>query len=192
MLRMNTAAQVFMSGVHNFPTRRPISRSRSHRCPQHTLRYSSVCLPAMLTTTSGQKTWPRPYALGGNNHSKFSCKPYENKRLYNAFVCAIIAQQDISNRRLYNFTVLEIQRLLQRSLFRTVAVYLGTGNNQVLPVDEVIIFKGAETPFLVRRVANREHPEARTYMLVSDCYLHGLMDGCMLNRLCEETEITLV
>jgi hypothetical protein len=42
------------------------------------------------------------------------------------------------------------------------------------PGDVICIFKGARTPFLLRRVADGE---SDVYKLVGSCYVHGVMDG---------------
>jgi hypothetical protein len=47
--------------------------------------------------------------------------------------------------------------------------------------DPICVFAGAETPFVLRRVGEREVGAAAgkkvVYELIGECYLHGVMDG---------------
>lgn len=65
--------------------------------------------------------------------------------------------------------------LAERSLFWTGEGYIGLGTCHMQPGDEVVVFNGDTTPFLLRREPSAE--EKGAYKIVSDCYLFGWMYG---------------
>lgn len=76
----------------------------------------------------------------------------------------------------YNFeqthTALQSIRyyMKNRILFKTQRGYFGLGPRWLRPGDEVVIFDGGETPFVLT-------PWQNAWKVVGDCYLHGWMDG---------------
>lgn len=61
-----------------------------------------------------------------------------------------------------------------RGFFMTKSGYVGLGPRWMRERDQVVIFNGAETPFLLRK---HDANEAETWKLVGDCYVDGWMDG---------------
>ncbi|KAH6016862.1 hypothetical protein HBI82_109820 [Parastagonospora nodorum] len=61
-----------------------------------------------------------------------------------------------------------------RAFFMTKSGYIGLGPRWMKEQDQVVIFDGAETPFLLRGVTVNE---TEAWKLVGDCYLDGWMDG---------------
>lgn len=53
--------------------------------------------------------------------------------------------------------------------------YIGLGD-QPQPNDEVWILFGGSVPFILRPYLS-ESDRAGSYFLISDCYVHGIMDG---------------
>lgn len=61
-----------------------------------------------------------------------------------------------------------------RRLFATDRGYIGLGPPEMQKDDHVYILSGGNLPYLLRRVFG---PRPRTFELVGDCYLHGIMYG---------------
>jgi hypothetical protein len=59
-----------------------------------------------------------------------------------------------------------------RVAFETTDGVVGAAPKDVLPGNEVILFLGPRSPFILRRVQGRDQ-----YRLVGDCYLEGVMGG---------------
>jgi hypothetical protein len=83
--------------------------------------------------------------------------------------------------------------LSTRSIFSTAKGYIGLGPKGIAQEDEVVIFGGAQTPFVLRRVGafatdapNPLHPQKSypIYHVVGECYLHGWMHGEAMNKEC--------
>lgn len=64
----------------------------------------------------------------------------------------------------------------QRVLFTTDRGYAGIGQAELKEGDEVCIFHGAATPFILRKEERDENFKPR-HVLVGECYIHGLMNG---------------
>ncbi|KAH7076444.1 heterokaryon incompatibility protein-domain-containing protein [Paraphoma chrysanthemicola] len=62
-----------------------------------------------------------------------------------------------------------------RCFFKTSKGYMGRGPDSTRQGDKVVIFDGAETPFLLREIGG--DADTKRYKLVGDCYLQGWMDG---------------
>jgi hypothetical protein len=62
-----------------------------------------------------------------------------------------------------------------RRFFVTHKGYMGLGPRSMQPGDEVFIFSGADVPFVLRKSVLEEH------RLVGEAYVHGIMDGEVLN-----------
>jgi hypothetical protein len=56
------------------------------------------------------------------------------------------------------------------SIFTTTAGFLGKGSSKAEPGDKIAILFGCRTPFIVRR-------EADHFILIGECFVHGLMNG---------------
>ncbi|KAJ4992474.1 heterokaryon incompatibility protein [Stagonosporopsis vannaccii] len=63
------------------------------------------------------------------------------------------------------------------------------GDPGVLPGDRVIVFNGAPTPHIVRRIAGRTD---ETYQLIADAYVYGLMNGEVDHLKLKDQDIVLV
>ncbi|OCK80109.1 HET-domain-containing protein [Lepidopterella palustris CBS 459.81] len=72
-----------------------------------------------------------------------------------------------------------------RRSFKTKRGYIGLGPEAMRPGDLVVIFKGAEVPYVIREVQNG-------FRLIGEAYIHGLMYGEFLKGLmCEELFVLL-
>jgi len=63
--------------------------------------------------------------------------------------------------------------------FVTEKGYFGLGNPDTQAGDQVWILIGGKVPFVLRPVADNDGTSSfdTSFRLVSDCYLHGIMDG---------------
>jgi Heterokaryon incompatibility protein (HET) len=78
------------------------------------------------------------------------------------------------------------RRALQnRRLFRTSAGFYGAGHMTIESGDECCIFRGANAPFVLRRVdAHRENKvQGRYFRLVGESFIQGIMKGEVLDML---------
>jgi hypothetical protein len=67
--------------------------------------------------------------------------------------------------------------LENRRWFRTTQGYLGLGPFWMKPGDQVVIFDGGTTPFILRKVVSEDGEPDGTWQLVGDCFLLGWMHG---------------
>jgi len=88
------------------------------------------------------------------------------------------------------FGTTSIRACYQRLFFATRSGLTGVGPREMLPGDVVALLYGGKMPFLLR-----EDGDGR-YKLVSDCYVHGIMDGeavtMVENGIIEENDYVLV
>jgi hypothetical protein len=113
---------------------------------------------------------------------QFVCQPYQNEKLIQVLTRTVLADLLTPNNRAVFFTYGALSdvhqyELMQRSIFKTEQGYLGLGSHYLLPGDQVVLFDGAKTPFIVRRQLDSQGTWTGLYNLVSDCYLHGWMYG---------------
>ena len=66
-----------------------------------------------------------------------------------------------------------------KDMFLTTRGYLGLGHEGFRIGVVVCIFVGGEVPFLLRQVIA---PHNRRFQLLSECYVHGVMDGEAMNN----------
>lgn len=92
------------------------------------------------------------------------------------------------------FFISDMERLgLGRTLFTTKNGYIGLGPASLKPGDAVVVFYGAETPFVLRKsvpdkgagnlsgsTVDEEDCSTERWQLVGDCYLHGFMTNEIL------------
>jgi hypothetical protein len=64
-----------------------------------------------------------------------------------------------------------------RNLFQTKQGYLGIGPSCMKPDDQVVIFDGGVTPFIIRKVDSNDGELCGSWQLVGDCFLLGWMKG---------------
>jgi hypothetical protein len=72
--------------------------------------------------------------------------------------------------------------LAERSLFWTKQGYIGLGTCHLQVGDEVSVFDGDTTPFLLRKEVRPGELPPHVYKIVSDCYLCGWMHGLFPDR----------
>jgi hypothetical protein len=72
---------------------------------------------------------------------------------------------------------ISLQYLNNRYVFQTQQGYLGIGPMGMKPDDQVVIFDGGATPFIIRKMRTEEGGSSDKWQLVGDCYLLGWMDG---------------
>lgn len=63
-----------------------------------------------------------------------------------------------------------------RRVFRTTTGHIGLGSGFMKEGDEVVVFLGAEVPFVVRKVP-REGKESCCHQIVGEAYVHNIMQG---------------
>ena len=66
-----------------------------------------------------------------------------------------------------------------KDMFLTIGGYLGLGHEGFQIGDIVCIFIGGEVPFLLRQAKT---PHDGMFQLLSECYIHGVMDGQAMNN----------
>jgi hypothetical protein len=66
------------------------------------------------------------------------------------------------------------QIIEDKDIFLTTKGYLGLGQEGFQIGDIICVFSGGEVPFLLRHISL---PEDRKFQLLSECYVHGVMDG---------------
>ncbi|KAI1390137.1 heterokaryon incompatibility protein-domain-containing protein [Hypoxylon trugodes] len=67
-----------------------------------------------------------------------------------------------------------LQACVGRKFFVTTRGFMGIGPASMEPGDLVVVLLGAVVPFVARKTANEQD---RTYILIGECYVHGIMDG---------------
>ncbi|OAG44217.1 hypothetical protein AYO21_01674 [Fonsecaea monophora] len=67
--------------------------------------------------------------------------------------------------------------LHNRRFFRTSTGYYGVGHLTVKIGDECCVFKGANVPFVVRRVSTDSSSTSTRYLVVGESYIQGIMKG---------------
>lgn len=67
--------------------------------------------------------------------------------------------------------------LENRELFETHRGYIGLGPKWMAPGDQVVIFDGAQTPFVLRKAASDDTTTSDRWQIVGDCFLLGWMQG---------------
>jgi hypothetical protein len=73
------------------------------------------------------------------------------------------------------------EMLAERSLFWTEQGYIGLGSRHLQAGDEVVVFDGDTTSFLLRKEDNTRVTD-NFYKIVSDCYVYGWMHGPFPDR----------
>ncbi|KAH7385285.1 heterokaryon incompatibility protein-domain-containing protein [Phaeosphaeria sp. MPI-PUGE-AT-0046c] len=66
--------------------------------------------------------------------------------------------------------------LKNRLFFQTEQGYIGLGPFWMRSGDQVVIYDGSVTPFIIRKSITKDQ-DGDTWQHVGDCYLHGWMDG---------------
>jgi hypothetical protein len=80
--------------------------------------------------------------------------------------------------------------LHRRRLFVTDQGWMGLARSEVAEGDAIFILAGGPTPFILKPTSSgyadgkvgTESPPGQLYKLVSECHIHGIMDGEILNE----------
>ncbi|KAJ4368727.1 hypothetical protein N0V86_009636 [Didymella sp. IMI 355093] len=116
---------------------------------------------------------------------KFAKAPYSHNSLFEVLVRAIRtdlnADFDFVSSKGQIRTDAHLHRsrreiLAERSLFWTKRGYIGLGSRYLQTGDEVVVFDGDTTPFLLRPTA-AAGDKSNEYKIVSDCFVYGWMYG---------------
>ena len=110
------------------------------------------------------------FCAGGQRWRNYEKTDYE---AYEAFQHGLVARRSFSEAaRDYRTSFLSARAF--RCLFATDRGYIGLGPPEMQKGDHVYILSGGEVPYILRPVPG---PRPRTFELVGDCYLHGIMYG---------------
>ncbi|KAF9696588.1 hypothetical protein EKO04_005207 [Ascochyta lentis] len=127
---------------------------------------------------------------------QFSKPPYPHNSFFEVLVRAIRTDLNSdfdwlsSNGQIRTDAHLHRSRreiLAERSLFWTEEGYIGLGSCHLQSGDEVVVFDGDTTPFLLRKNTLSDSAED-VYSIVSDCYVGGWMYGPFPDRTVKKDE----
>lgn len=139
----------------------------------------------LLTAPADRTRWRRDYEENRIS-PQFSIAPYPYNSLFNVLVQTIRtdlnADADWVSSKGTIRTDAHLHRarrelLAERSLFWTKKGYIGLGTAHMRPGDEVVVFSGDTTPFLLRNEESGHAEREEAYKIVSDCYVFGWMYG---------------
>jgi hypothetical protein len=153
-----------------------------------TLVIEALGKPLSLTVLdSNNDNKPSVYHLPSTDESDFT---FTNPNNNTTYTVVEVTEPLKTNLREYELAVSSI--VGSRSIFSTTKGYLGLGPKGILQGDEVVVFEGAQTPFVLRRIgANAPEvlstPESvqdtyTIYQVVGECYLHGWMNGEAMDK----------
>lgn len=116
-------------------------------------------------------------------HPRYRRSPYLHTSLFDVLARTLSLDttpslehiEDIHTNLDYTFT----KHLRTRTLFWTEQGYIGLGPSHLTPGDEVVVFHGDYTPFLLRKQVREQLTGSPNPVLelVGDCYVHGWMYG---------------
>jgi hypothetical protein len=98
------------------------------------------------------------------------------------------SKREAEERRTYRERLKETIR--GRRLFRTYGGRLGIGPDDIRAEDRIAVLYGGRTPFILRSVHVVGAQDSKKYFceLIGDCYVHGMMDGRLMQEPHEELE----
>lgn len=143
-----------------------------------------IILMHLIKDPAEQVSWKRDF-VENRLSPHFSREPYPFNSLFDVLVRIIRTDLNpdfdwlSSKGTIRPDSHLRRQRrkiLQDRSLFWTRAGFVGLGTAHLQPGDEVVVFNGDMTPFLLRKEVQEGNSEG-VYKIVSDCYLYGWMYG---------------
>ncbi|KAF3002659.1 hypothetical protein E8E13_009519 [Curvularia kusanoi] len=130
--------------------------------------------------------------------TEVSYPPYQNEPLYEAYLSTVkssstqspwpTVQPDDRSTAGYLVERKIFGQLSQYNIVVTESGYLGLANRPFKTGDEVVIFDGDVTPFIIRKVEAEDGTWSGNYRLVSDCYLHGWMNGDYFGHQVKDSE----
>lgn len=144
--------------------------------------YSTV-LTHLITDPAEQVKWQKDYEEN-RIAPEFSREPYPHNSFFDVLVRAIRTDLNPDYDWLSSKGTIRTDSHLrrarrevlgERSLFITESGYVGLGTCHMQIGDEVVVFAGDTTPFLLRKEGSGE--KDGVYKIVSDCYLQGWMYG---------------
>ncbi|CAH0057916.1 unnamed protein product [Clonostachys solani] len=95
------------------------------------------------------------------------------------------SEDDILTNSLLIPTIHEhmLDTLIKRKVFLTEEGYLGIASREILERDEIFILPGSSVPIVLRPTSlpNSVRDENTHYKVVGDCFIHGFMDGEVVN-----------
>ena len=123
------------------------------------------------TATSGQKIETNPdHAFYYWHFRQFLLKLCPNGVVNGAGIlqlCLVLAQH-MEAHQVFEGAYMAVSQ--GRRFFTTLGGYMGVGPPGMQPGDSVCVFLGGNVPWVVRQ-------EGSEYTLVGECYVHGIMDG---------------
>jgi hypothetical protein len=138
----------------------------------------------LIVDRAEQLIWRKDYEENRLS-PQFSKAPYSHNTLFNVLIHAIRtdlnADYDWVSSKGQIRTDAHLHRsrreiLAERSLFWTKEGYIGLGSRHLQPGDEVAVFDGDTTPFILRREDTIRVTD-NLHKIVSDCYVYGWMYG---------------
>jgi hypothetical protein len=141
-------------------------------------------LGRLVTNASERVHWRKDYDEN-RLAPQFAKAPYSHNSLFEVIVSAIRtdlnADFDFVSSKGHVRTDAHLHRsrreiLAERSLFWTKQGYIGLGSRYLQTGDEIAVFDGDTTPFILRQTAATEE-KGNEYKIVSDCYVYGWMQG---------------
>jgi hypothetical protein len=143
----------------------------------------------LITDHAEQLRWREDYEENRLSLN-FSKAPYPHNSLFEVLVQTMRTDLDTdydwvtSNGHIRADAHLHGSRremLAERSLFWTEQGYIGLGSRHLQAGDEVAVFDGDTTPFLLRKEETTQVTD-NVYKIVSDCYVYGWMHGPFPDR----------
>lgn len=138
----------------------------------------------LVTNAADRAQWRKDYDEN-RLAPQFAKPPYPHNNLFEVITRAIRtdldAEVDFVSSKGQIRTDAHLHRsrreiLAERSLFWTTQGYIGLGSRYLQPGDEVAVFDGDTTPFLLRQTAATGE-KGMDHKIVSDCYVYGWMYG---------------
>ena len=113
------------------------------------------------------------FFAGGRRWRNCKKTDYEAYEAYEAFLHDLVARRSSSEEASDYWASFGVAGA-HRRIFATNRGYIGLGPAEMQKGDHVYILSGGKVPYLLRPVSG---PRPRTFELVGDCYLHGIMYG---------------
>ena len=126
-----------------------------------------------LIGNTGGYTYPAPEQYGDHFASYLSIAALRKRDHSEALFIRQVGDLNKASPLLYQASLAYV--VPNRKFFTTIKGFIGLGPRSVRPGDSVCIFSGGRVPFVLRR--DGDH-----HRLVGESYVHGLMDGQVINN----------